>query len=267
MPKYSICITHLNNFGTIAASMTSILNQIDGNFEVVVVDNFSNDGSYAILKRYSSEGRIKLVQTKCSRGRGRQIAFENSTGDYVIANMDLDDIFYPNLKGALRLFHRYADDKLVHLRPEVEGGVQGITFARRELIEELGGWRDLQRYEDNELQARAAAHSKFAWFTFQLVSELGKHRERVGMIPSMRFQYSEYLSLMQLGRPLRPKVRPRPRSSIPYIAARIALTWHEKYPYDPNFDHKNEVYSLDKLIASDAVEKVPGVSAAAKDKV
>jgi len=38
---------------------------------------------------YAQKGDIKLIVEKCSRGKGRQIAFKNSTGKYIIANLDI----------------------------------------------------------------------------------------------------------------------------------------------------------------------------------
>src|SRR3989442_5116656 len=113
MVKYSVCMTHKNNSKTLEASLNSILGQIDGSFEVVVVDAESNDGSLEKLRRYSDEGRIKLIVNKCSRGRGRQIALENSSGEYVISNMDLDEIYRASLKDLLRFYHEKCEDLVV----------------------------------------------------------------------------------------------------------------------------------------------------------
>jgi len=64
--KYSICITHYNNYPTVEASLNSILNQIDDNFEVIVIDNFSNDGSERILKNFSEQEKIFKILSEPS---------------------------------------------------------------------------------------------------------------------------------------------------------------------------------------------------------
>lgn len=68
--KYSILITNYNTVDTIKQSLESILSQIDNNFEVIVVDNKSKDGSEKILKEFEKQGKIKVISIKCSRGRG-----------------------------------------------------------------------------------------------------------------------------------------------------------------------------------------------------
>src|SRR2546428_13910234 len=95
-PKYSICVTHYNNAPTLRQSLDCVLNQIDDRFEVIIVDNLSSDGSANILQDYSLREKITLIRRRCSRGRARQTAFENSSGDYVIANLDMDDVGRPS---------------------------------------------------------------------------------------------------------------------------------------------------------------------------
>jgi glycosyltransferase involved in cell wall biosynthesis len=144
-PKYSILITNYNTIYTLIQSLESILNQIDNTFEIVVVDNNSHDGSNEILKNYGKKGYIKLISVKCSRGRGRQIAFENSKGEIVITNMDMDTIFKPKLTKVLELYKQHEKDYLLF---------KGGAIISRKLIKKVGGWHDLQRGEDTELVIR-----------------------------------------------------------------------------------------------------------------
>ena len=128
MSKYSICITHYNNLSTNEESLMSIFRQIDDDFEIIVVDGKSKDGSVEILRKYQKEGRIKLIERKCSRGLGRQIALENSSGDYVISGLDMDDIFTPAISSMLESYHHLAEGKLLSV---VDGG--GTMVGSRQL--------------------------------------------------------------------------------------------------------------------------------------
>ena len=111
LQSYSICITHRNNKPTLKLSLDSILNQIDDRFEVIVVDSLSSDGSSEILREYARSGKIKLIEKKCSRGKGIQIGFENSSGKYIISNLDMEDIFNPCLLSLLREYHSKSEGK------------------------------------------------------------------------------------------------------------------------------------------------------------
>src|SRR5438445_3448665 len=115
-PSYSICVTNYNNVLTLRQSVESILNQIDSRFEIVVVDNKSTDGSQLVLREYSNRGKLKLVRARCSRGKGRQIAFENSIGNYVISNLDFDDVFQPRLDELLNKYHATCKETLLWVK-------------------------------------------------------------------------------------------------------------------------------------------------------
>lgn len=139
--KHSICITTLNDARTLEASLTSLFSQIDADdTEVVVVDSESTDGSTEILRRYEARGNLRLIVRRCSVGMGRQLAFLNSKGDYILAYFDTDDVFRQNLREILRRYHA-----------EMEGmTVKGRDFLviPREAVSKAGGWPDTHTAED-----------------------------------------------------------------------------------------------------------------------
>src|SRR3990172_10121430 len=93
--KYSICVTHYNMKDTLPEFLQSVLSQLTSDFEVVICDKCSDDGSLEILQAFSKLGRVKLLVEKSSRGKGRQIALVNSNGDYIISGLDADDVIRP----------------------------------------------------------------------------------------------------------------------------------------------------------------------------
>jgi glycosyltransferase involved in cell wall biosynthesis len=164
---YSICITHLNDDSTIRESLESILDQIDGSFEIVVVDQGSTDGSLEYLEQLAATEKIRLFHQQVrNRGLGRQKAFEKSNGEYIIAGIDMDDVYLPSLRELLRSYHRACDGQMIRV---VSGSV---TIAPRKLIEELGGWHNLHRYEDLELWQRANKIGKFRWVEFPIYAKI-----------------------------------------------------------------------------------------------
>lgn len=241
--KYSICVTHFNNLATVERSLSSILSQIDEDFEIVVVDNMSSDGSYEILKGFAEKGQIKLMQVKCSRGKGRQIAFENSSGKYVVANLDMDDVFKPRLRELLERYHEVAEGKLLWAVSRAKGGFWGgesFTIAPRDLLAELGGWRDLQVFEDLELCCRAALRGKYCRGEFSLLDATNPHRERVqSRIRRMRWRYLRYREILRIGLPMQLwNTRETPKQKIIKVSMKVlVLPFYQSYvdPFNYNF--------------------------------
>src|SRR2546430_3878977 len=93
MPLISLCATNYNTAPITRDSLNSVLEHISGlDFEMVIVDNFSDDGSYEEIAARRSSLSMKLVRRRCTRGVGRETAFELSRGSY-IATFDLDTVY------------------------------------------------------------------------------------------------------------------------------------------------------------------------------
>jgi glycosyltransferase involved in cell wall biosynthesis len=83
-------------------SLKAAVAAVDGNFEIVVSDNASTDGTGAIV-RALADTRIRYVNTgrRCSMRQNFEFALSQSTGDYVIFIGD-DDAILPGQLPALR---------------------------------------------------------------------------------------------------------------------------------------------------------------------
>src|SRR2546427_4705175 len=232
-PKYSICITHYNEAPTIRASLESLLSQIDSNFEIVVVDSKSSDGSEEILREYSRKGMIKLITRRCSRGRGRQIALENSTAAFIIANMDLDDIFRPRLRELLEKYQENCSEDLLWVQSIEERGFWGrgnITIAPRGLLVDIGGWHDLQIGEDWELCRRAAHVGRYRWTYFKLLERANPHPERRTSLGRLKFRYAFDRDKRRRGDAIfQPGDHPSLARRIPLLLAELSLPFYTRY--------------------------------------
>lgn len=233
---------------TVKQSLESILNQIDNRYEVVVVDNKSTDGSRSILREYARDGKIRLFEKKCSRGRGRQIAFEKSMGQYVISNLDLDDIFKPKLLELVDLYHARSEGNLLRATMDEDPArwAQTVTIAPRDLLLLLGGWPNLQLFEDWYLWARAGKLNRFSWTVFPLAINDTSHPERKTPRGKLMFRYFRYRESMRLGWPISfskgEKVWVAQR--VAKALAQLSLPFLESYrgtvdllfqPFDPSF--------------------------------
>lgn len=110
-PAISIVIPVYNAEKYIGACLKSILNQTFTDFEVIVVDDCSTDGSVGVVESFAEkfDGRLKLFHMKKNSGgpgapTNKGINF--SRGEYIYV-MDNDDLLVSN---ALEIFYRYAEE-------------------------------------------------------------------------------------------------------------------------------------------------------------
>ena len=148
-PLMTVYTTVYNSKDTIKKSLESIIKALKGfDWEIVVVDNFSSDGTYEILLEYSNKYPVRTHQYKCSRGLGRNIASRLSRGKYLIY-ADLDCVYDSRLLKRLisgYLHSRYRDTKCI--------GIGGWMLICPKYILESHNFRDLNRAEDTDLATR-----------------------------------------------------------------------------------------------------------------
>lgn len=96
-PLVSIVMPVYNAEPFIEYSVESILRQSYQNFEFIIVDDASTDGTFKILQKYAlQDSRIKLLRNQKNRGISETVkkAIDIARGEY-IARMDADDISFP----------------------------------------------------------------------------------------------------------------------------------------------------------------------------
>jgi dolichol-phosphate mannosyltransferase len=97
-PRLSIvipCLNELENLPELRRRVSAALAQIDGGYEVVVVDDGSTDGSVECVERWIAEAR-NVVLVKLSRNFGMDIAMsagiDHARGQYIVLmHADLQD--------------------------------------------------------------------------------------------------------------------------------------------------------------------------------
>ena len=95
-PKISVLMPVYNGDQFLDKSIKSVLNQTFNNFEYIIINDGSTDGSLKIIESYK-DNRIKIINY--SKNKGITFALNNglkiAKGDYV-ARQDQDDISYPD---------------------------------------------------------------------------------------------------------------------------------------------------------------------------
>ena len=105
----SVVIPLYNKEKQIAHTLKSVLNQTFQDFEIVIVDDGSTDGSVAEVEKYS-DSRIRLVhQQNAGVSAARNRGIEEATGE-LIAFLDADDEWKPEyLATQNHLYQKYPD--------------------------------------------------------------------------------------------------------------------------------------------------------------
>ena len=122
----SIITPSYNSEKYLKECIESVLNQTYSNWEMLLVDDASIDGSRSIIENYSSkESRIKaiLLDKNIGAAEARNIAIDRSEGRY-IAFLDSDDIWFSEKLDIQLMFMR--DNKC------------SFTFSSYEVISEDG---------------------------------------------------------------------------------------------------------------------------------
>ncbi len=101
----SVIIPTYNRRNLLDNSIKSVLNQTYKNFEIIIIDDNSNDGTYEYIKKINHD-KIQYIKNKETMyaPRSRNIGISHSKGD-LIAFLDDDDEWYPNkLEKQIKLF-------------------------------------------------------------------------------------------------------------------------------------------------------------------
>jgi glycosyltransferase involved in cell wall biosynthesis len=132
MPSVSILLPFRNAADTLDAAITSMAGQTFGNWELLLIDNVSTDGSPAIAKRWADrDPRIRLLhETHIGIAHALNTGLAHAQGRY-IARMDADDISHPQ-----RLAKQVA-----HLGTHPGVGVLGTRTAFATTVEKSSGMR------------------------------------------------------------------------------------------------------------------------------
>lgn len=104
-PKVSVVLPFRNAEETLKEAVKSILDQSFSDFELLLVDNASTDGSVKIAEGFAhQDARIRLLtEPNVGLVYGLNAGLKHAQGEY-IARMDADDIAYPK---RLELQHKF----------------------------------------------------------------------------------------------------------------------------------------------------------------
>jgi cellulose synthase/poly-beta-1,6-N-acetylglucosamine synthase-like glycosyltransferase len=215
MPKVSVVMSVYNGERFLRQAVESILDQTLTDFEFIVVDDGSTDGTAEILSSYAeADPRLRII-TQENRGLIQSLnrAIGAAQGEYM-ARMDADDISMPErltvqvrwldshpqvaMLGTrydeidehgkvVRRGNRYVGSALVE-RALLQGNFSvfchGSVMFRRTCFEHIGGYREQFKHaEDYDLWLRMAEHYELD----NLAETLYQHRLRLDSVSFEHF--------------------------------------------------------------------------------
>jgi CMP-N-acetylneuraminic acid synthetase len=170
--KVSVYIVNHNYGAYVEQAIESVLNQSFDDFELLIVDNGSDDGSREIIARYLRHEKVRTIfQDNIGLNATNNIAIRRSKGRYVL-RLDADDYLHPNalelLAGALdrrpevglvfpdyfltdehgtvmEIMQRHNFDEVTLLDQPAHGA---CTMIRRECLEALNGYDESYHCQD-----------------------------------------------------------------------------------------------------------------------
>jgi glycosyltransferase involved in cell wall biosynthesis len=156
-PLVSVVMAMYNARPYVAEAIESVLGQDHGNFELVVVDDGSTDGSHEIVERYQ-DPRIHLIRTE-NRGlsAARNLGIAESHGTYVTF-LDSDDLLLPrSLSGRLAGFER----------PDID-----CVFSRNLIVFDLNGYSRITP----AIIRHSSSETKRIWLAASLIEQFIEQR-------------------------------------------------------------------------------------------
>ncbi len=145
--KYSICSTVYNSEEVVDLFLSKFLNT---DYEIIVVDGGSTDNTGKLLENYYD--RIKLLNKKCTRGRGRELAIKYASGDNIIL-IDFD-VEVLDLKNIVDTYEKNYEEEKIHAIHLIGSTCNpNIFIGRKELFVHMDAWPDLNCFEDQYFES------------------------------------------------------------------------------------------------------------------
>jgi glycosyltransferase involved in cell wall biosynthesis len=221
-PFISICIPTYNRAQFLSLAVKSALNQMYNKYEILIVDDGSNDNTEEIVKSFASPKLRYIKKENEGRPKTRNKLIHEAKGEYILW-LDDDDLLPENLLieyskilqknpavdivyGNMQMFDSQSGNKLQllipidysqnneHLLSNLISG-KGITFAgslmRKKMLTENNGFdEEYLRAQDNELWSRIGLKTNFYKTNFTVY----QYRIHEGCISFANFVDTSYES-------------------------------------------------------------------------
>lgn len=247
VPKYTIAVCNYNMSNTLRRSIERMIEITNEQYEILVVDDGSTDNSVEILRKLKSEyDRIRVVELEPDPDRNlgatRNISVRESNGDYVLLQLDADDVYIAGIEDFTKIYHQ--------LESQLDFGFyfkgNSINIAKRSFLLEFGPYRNLEvGAEDLDLWRRLFADNAIIWFDHDDIAfELGDGKSLLDMmVRDFRITTSEFQTGLYFWDYLQSKLAQTPTKApwylIVYPVAYVVSRFRVQYELPEEFRFKN----------------------------
>lgn len=179
----SVICTVKNGEKTLEETILSVINQSYKNWELIIVDDGSDDSTIKIIEKFAERDKriIPIYTNGIGRGKALNLAIKNSNGDY-IANIDADDLMHPN-RLEFQLQHLMKNDDIFLICSNAV-----IFYNDRKIIWEKQRNTMPQIISDSLLIKNSINHSS-VMFNKKALIEIGGYNEKL----KSQFDYELWL--------------------------------------------------------------------------
>ena len=199
-PEISVIMAVYNREIVISRAINSLLKQTLNNWELIAVNDGSEDGTLKILEDYKSNyDKVKVVTHEHKNlSESKNKGIKTSVGNF-ITFLDSDDEILPrHLEARYNYMINHPDTDLIHggviiigdafvadrknkkkMIPLYDCAIGGTFFGKREVFEQIGGFNNIPYSEDFEFLERV---SKFFKVEKVIYPTYIYHRETPGSI-------------------------------------------------------------------------------------
>lgn len=176
-PLISIITTTYQYAHYINDLLSSVQNQSFKNFECIIVDDFSNDNTYDVVKKYLTDNRFQFIQFESNKGysAAKNAGLIRSKGKYTVI-IDGDDMLLPNsLKVRLRCMESRPHIQWLHAKA-YEFGINKpyeFTYKERPFIKRF---KLMQKKEDYR-ELWSCIHSQTVMTKRSVYEKVGLYEE------------------------------------------------------------------------------------------
>lgn len=191
----TVYIVNRNYENYIIESINSVLKQTYKNYELIIIDDASTDGSKDLIFRFVNYKKIRLIFNKNRKGlvKNCNIAIRAAKGKYVI-RLDADDILKKN--AVELLYKEISKDKKI-----------GLVFPDYFYINNLGkiiGQQNQNFSNKSKFNSQKVPHGACSIINKNFLFEVGLYDEKIDRQDGydLWFKFLDYYKISHLRKPL-----------------------------------------------------------------